>query len=113
VQRVEFITVEDEPDLIVSFALVPSGHRSLTLIRSPRYESLLPEEERGVTVSSPGRGEVRDRLVAVDWKLPRVELETEKHRYIVDVSAVANDELADALRVLTKMIRGVALLRKA
>lgn len=112
-QRVEFVTVEDERDLIVSFALAPSGHRSLTLIRSPQYESLLPEEERGVTVSPPDRGEVRDRLVAVDWKLPRVELETEKHRYIVDVSAVADDELADALRVLTKMIRGVALLRKA
>jgi hypothetical protein len=52
-------------------------------------------------------------LVAVDWKLPRVELKTEKHRYVVDVSAVADDELADALRVPTKMIRGVALLRQA
>jgi hypothetical protein len=56
---------------------------------------------------------VRDRLVAVDWKLPCIELETEKHRYVVDLSAVADDELADALRVLTKMIRGVAVLRQA
>lgn len=112
-QRVEFITVDDEKDLIVSFALAPSGHRSLTLMRSSQYESLLPEEERGVTISPPDRGEVRDRLVAVDWKLPYVELETEKHRYVVDVSAVADDELADALRVLTKMVRGVAVLRQA
>jgi hypothetical protein len=56
---------------------------------------------------------VRDRLVAVDWKLPCIELETEKHRYVVDLSAVADDELADALRVLTKMIRGVAVLWQA
>ena len=111
-RRVELITVKDAPDLIVSFALAPSGHRSLTLIRSPQYENLLLEEERGVTISPPDRGEVRDRLVAVDWKLPRVELKTEKHRYVVDVSAVADDELADALRVLTKMIRSVALLRQ-
>jgi len=112
-QRVEFITVEDGQDLIVSFALAPSGHRSLTLIRSPQYEHLLPEEERGVTISPPDRGDVRDRLVAVDWRVPRVELKTEKHRYLVDVSAVADDELANALRVLTKMIRGAALLTQA
>ena len=112
-QRVEFITVEEGQDLIVSFALAPSGHRSLTLIRSPQYEHLLPEEERGVTISPPDRGDVRDRLVAVDWRVPRVELKTEKHRYLVDVSAVADDELANALRVLTKMIRGAALLTQA
>jgi hypothetical protein len=112
VQRVEFITVEDEQDLIVSFALAPSGHRSLTLIRTPQYESFLPEEEQGVTVSPPDRGELRDRLVIVDWKPPRVQLETEKHRYILDVSTVADDELADALRVLKDMILGVAVLRQ-
>jgi hypothetical protein len=112
VQRVEFITVEDERDLIVSFALASSGDRSLALIRTPQYESFLPEEEQGVTISPPDRGEPRDRLVVVDWRLPGVELETEKHRYILDVSAVADDELADALHVLTEMIRGVAVLRQ-
>jgi hypothetical protein len=63
--------------------------------------------KRSVTISPPNHREVRDRLV------DRVELKTEKHRYVVDVSAVADDELADALRVLTRMIRGVALLTQA
>jgi hypothetical protein len=48
--RVEFITTEDEADLIVSFAIAPAAERSLTLLRSPQYEHLLPEEERGITV---------------------------------------------------------------
>lgn len=45
--QVEFITCESEGDLIVSFAIAPSAYRSLTLHRSPQYEHLLPEEERG------------------------------------------------------------------
>ncbi len=48
--RVEFITTEDEQDLIVSFAIAPSAERSLTLLRSPMYEHLLPVEEQGITV---------------------------------------------------------------
>ena len=49
-----FITTEDGDDLIVSFALEddePGEVVSLTPLRTPKYESLLPEDERGVIVS--------------------------------------------------------------
>jgi len=50
-KRVEFITVEDETDLIVSFAIAPSAYQSLTLLRSPQHEVLFPDYERSGYVS--------------------------------------------------------------
>ena len=53
-EAVSFITTEDSDDLIVSFALEddePGEVVSLILLRTPKYESLLPEDERGVSVS--------------------------------------------------------------
>ena len=48
-----FITNEDGDDLIVSFAIPAdeSGDvKSLTLLRTPKYEFVLDESERGVKV---------------------------------------------------------------
>lgn len=59
--KVQFITLEDkDKDLIVSFAIGSGGRdiRSLTLLRTPVYEALLPEVDRGVRVSF-----VEDELV--------------------------------------------------
>src|SRR5438445_18432 len=104
--HVEFITVDDETDLVVSFALAPAAHRSLTLLRSPQYESLLPECERGVSVSrlDPNDQE-RDRLRLVQWGKSVVEVRTERHEYKLDVSAVDDDELNEAKAVLRKMVK--------
>jgi hypothetical protein len=51
---VDFITTEDGDDLIVSFAIatpVPGDVVSLTLLRTPKFEFALPDDERGVSVS--------------------------------------------------------------
>ena len=51
---VSFVTLEDGVDLIVSFAIAdeePGEIVSLILLRTPKYEALLPADERGVTVS--------------------------------------------------------------
>jgi hypothetical protein len=104
--RVEFITTEDEQDLIVSFAIAPSAERSLTLLRSPQYEHLLPEEERGITVGPLNPQEVEpDFLRSVQWLGSRVTVKTERHEYKLDISAVAEDEVAQAKAVLRKMVK--------
>ena len=57
VEQVVFISAEDTgTDLILSFALGTGGDdiRSLILMRTPRYEPLLEESERGVTISLQG-----------------------------------------------------------
>jgi hypothetical protein len=104
VKRIEFITIEDERDLIVSFALAPSAYRSLTLLRSPQYEWLLPEHERGISVSfDPGDPE-RDLLRWVQWHESSVTVKSQRHEYHLDVSAVAEDEVSQAKALLRKMV---------
>lgn len=52
---VSFVSIEDiPPDLIVSFAIWQpewDDIRSIILLRTPRYEPLRDESERGVNVS--------------------------------------------------------------
>jgi hypothetical protein len=54
-ELVSFISIEDEPpDLILSFAIWQpelEDIRSLILLRTPEYEFILDETERGVKVS--------------------------------------------------------------
>ena len=104
--HVEFITSQDEQVLIVSFAIAPSAQRSLTLLRSPRYEHLLPEEERGITVGPFNPSDIEpDFLRSVQWLASRVTVATDRHIYILDISAVGEDELAQAKAVLRKMVK--------
>ena len=104
--RVEFITTEDEQDLIVSFALAPAAHRSLTLLRSPQYEFLLPEYEHGVSVSTldPTKQE-KDLLRLVRWHGTGVTVKTDRHECKLDIFAVAEKEILTAKAVLRKMVK--------
>lgn len=89
--RAEFITVEQSrTDLILSFAIAPSAERSLVLLRSPPYELLLPEEERGISISKVPRDHDVDRnlLLSVLWEATRVELHSQLCTCVVDVSMV-------------------------
>ncbi len=52
--RVNFITTQQEDDLIVSFTVAgdsPGDILSLTLLRTPKYELILDSDERGISVS--------------------------------------------------------------
>ena len=103
--RVEFITSEDEIDLIVSFAIAPAAHKSLTLLRSPKYEFILADDERGISVSTlDPTDQKRDLLRLVQWQQGSVTVKTERHDYSLDISAVAADEVAEAKAVLQKMV---------
>ena len=103
--RVEFITTEDEEALIVAFAISPSARRNLILLRSPQYEFMLPIEERGVGVSLYPGEEEDDMLESVQWNKTRVKVKTRLHKYVLDVSAVAPEQIAQAKAVLLKMTK--------
>jgi len=105
-KRVEFITLEDEEDLVLSFALSPAGHHSLTLLRTPQYEHLLPEEDRRPTVSFSAANEDGDYLTSVLWQGSRVEVRSEKHVYVLDASAISEEDKEQALIVLHKLAKG-------
>lgn len=101
---VPFLSVEDGDDLIVSFALGEHADTSLTLLRTPKFESLLPEEERGVSVGSGSDGSSeRELLVAVRWGTEFVSLKSTRREYTLDIRAVRKDEIIEAKAVLAKM----------
>ena len=113
--RVESITTEDEPDFLVSFALAPAAARSVTLLRSPQYEATLPAHERGISVSTDDpTDEERDLLQRLVWQESTVTVGTDRHEYRLDVSAVDEEEVAEAKAVLRKMaVGGVAYVEVA
>lgn len=102
--RVPFLTIEDDGDLIVSFGLGENAQRSLTLLRTPKFESVLDEHERGVSVSA-GEGESvgRELLVSLKWSGNLIEIESTTQRYLLDVAHVDATEVEEAKAVLGKM----------
>ena len=104
-QKVPFITVEDEdPDMIVSFALGPNAEEGLTLLRTPKYESILDESERGVTVGTgSSEGLTRELLLSLYWLPGQAVVTSSRHEYRLDLSAVNPEEIRDAKKLLKRM----------
>ena len=107
-ERVVFITNEDQDDLIVSFAISdeedPAGVVSLILLRTPKYEFALEVYERGVEVSHESWPEREDDLLRRIRLGPQVAtIDTADHHYELDVSRVDSEEVQEACRILRKM----------
>jgi hypothetical protein len=106
-ERVGFLTIEGGTDLVVAFAVdgdEPGEVLSLILQRTPKYEGLLPPEERGVRVSHeryPEHDEDFLRRIRLAGAL--VEVETTSTHYRLDVARVEPAELRRARRVLERM----------
>ncbi|HSV45362.1 MAG TPA: hypothetical protein VLJ58_06175, partial [Ramlibacter sp.] len=91
-------------DLIVSFPLDQHAQTSLTLLRTPKYESLLDDDERGVSVGTGSDGEgPRELLVSVKWSKDVVEVASSKRHFTLDLAAVDLSEVLEAKAVLRKM----------
>jgi hypothetical protein len=108
-ELVSFITIEDEDNLIVAYAIElgdPDEVASVILLRTPKFEFLLGEEERGVSVShelySEVDGELARRIV-VDGS--QVNIESTIRTYRLDLSRVDPEEATDAKKVLRRMHR--------
>ena len=109
-ERVSFITVEAGDDLILSFAVQrhddPSEIESLILMRTPKYESIFAEHERGVRVSFERHGDDEDEfLQKIDYVGGDaiVRIQTSSRKYELDVRKVDADELKKMRRILKKM----------
>src|SRR3954471_19058378 len=104
---VAFISTETGTDLIVSFAVCvpdePTEIESLTILRTPKYEGLLYEWERGAAVSFE-REEKRDEVVLLREVTyapgeKQVMVRTDKHTYEWDVRKVDPKDLKAMCRV--------------
>lgn len=104
----QFITAEDGDDLIVSFAILTDEEtgdvESLTLLRTPKYEFILDESERGVDVSFEGVSDDRNELLeklTIEGNL--VTITTDCGTYKVSIEKVDPMEIQEAKGVLKKM----------
>lgn len=106
-EKVLFLTAESDEDLIVAFALeTAEAHnvRSVSLIRSPSFEHVLPEAKRGVGVYDEARdGDDNDLLAEVLVDGTQVKIVSSRTEFQLDCSAVEPEEFVEAKEVLQKM----------
>ncbi len=105
-ELVEFISIDCGDDLIVAFAVADGagGVVSFIMMRTPKYEGLLPPDERGVHVSHEDSGEDDDEwLKSITFTSDRVEVTSDCRDYAFDVSRVDDAEIISAAAALEKM----------
>ncbi|MHC4070540.1 MAG: hypothetical protein ACYTGS_00685 [Planctomycetota bacterium] len=106
-ENVWFITNEDGDDLIVSFAIpidVSGNVKSLTLLRTPKYEFALDESERGVKVSFEDFPDDRNELLKkLKIKDNTVSITTDYGIHMVNIENVDPMEIHESERILKKM----------
>ena len=109
-KKVDFLTTEKGDDLIVAFA-IPTGDsyevHSLILLRTPKYEFIMDERERGVKVSFDGDDSDFDyeyeMLESLQYEQGKVKIKTSKRDFLLDVSGVEKSEINEMKNVLRKM----------
>ncbi len=99
---------ESELDLIVAFAVIPIGDPmgvdNLILMRTPKFERFLPDEEQGISVSFDGnRADEKGYLREFSLDGDEVEVRTDTHQYFLDLSKTEQDELDQMLETIRKM----------
>jgi nitrate reductase NapAB chaperone NapD len=107
-ETVSFIEIEDDPpDLIISFAVWQpelDDIRSIILMRTPEFELLLDESERGVTVSDEIRtNDEEDRLNKVELIDNILKITTNYHQFELDLRKVNKEEVDQAKAIFQKM----------
>ena len=106
-ERVEFINTESGDDLIVAFAISqgdPGEIRTLSLIRTPKYEFILEDSERGVSVSDEDRVEDdNDLLEEIEFRGDEVRILSRNTAYQLDCSRVDGEEFEDTKKILRAM----------
>ena len=107
-ELVSFISIEDEPpDLILSFAIWQpelEDIRSLILLRTPEYEFILDETERGVKVSDETLMDSEDGMLKeVEFSDDFVRIITDHDQLDLDLRKIDNEDIEQAKTFLEKM----------
>ena len=107
-ELVSFISIEDEPpDLILSFAVWQpelDDIRSLILLRTPEYEFILDETERGVKVSDDAFSDDEDDMLKeIEFGDDFVRIITDHHQFELDLRKVDKEDIEQAKIFLKRM----------
>jgi hypothetical protein len=107
-ERVAFLGIEPDEDLILSFAISKGGPGEVVslILHLSKYDSLLPDEVSGIHVSHEAYPDVEDEFLRkLAWKGEEVEVESTVRRYVLDISRVDPSEVKQAQRLLKRMNR--------
>ena len=107
-EPVSFINIEDDPpDLILSFAIwQPESEniRSLILMRTPKYEFILDETERGVIVSDEALPDDEDGMLKeIEFGDDFVRIIANHHQFELDLRKVDKEDIEQAKTLLKRM----------
>ena len=107
-ELVSFISIEDDPpDLILSFAIWQpelENIRSLILMRTPKYEFILDETERGVNVSDEAMvDDEDDMLKEIEFGDDFVRIITNHHQFDLDLRKIDEEDIGQAKTFLKRM----------
>jgi len=106
-EKAVFITTEEGDDLIVSFAIPADEYgdvKSLTLLRTPKYEFIMDESERGAKVSFEDFPDDENELLEqVTIEGDVVTITTNYRTYTVSIKDVDDVEIEESKRILKKM----------
>lgn len=106
---VNFITTDTGDDLILSLAVQspdePMEIESLILLRTPRFEFILEEHERGISASFERFGDENDYLEEVKLfeQEKTIQLKTRAHDYNFDLRKLDRNEVEAIGNLLHKM----------
>ena len=105
---VSFISIEDDPpDLILSFAIWQpelDDIRSLILLRTPEYEFVLDETERGVKVSDEALlADEEDMLKEIEFAVDFVRIITDHNQFESGLRKVDKKDIEKAKIFLERM----------
>ena len=108
VRKASFIHTEEGKDLIVSFALAgetdPAVVESLTLMRTPMFESFALPEERGVNISLECDDD-NDMVEHFEFRDAdhQVLIRSRQRQFTVDVSDVDKSEISEMGKIIREM----------
>ncbi|MCP4624381.1 MAG: hypothetical protein GY850_12730 [bacterium] len=107
-ELVSFISIEDDPpDLILSFAIWQpelEDIRSLILLRTPKYEFILDETERGVKVSDEAFSDDEDDMLKeIEFGDDLVRIITDNHQLDMDLRKIDKEDIEQAKAFLKRM----------
>jgi hypothetical protein len=107
-ELVSFISIEDDPpDLIISFAIwLPELEdiRSLILMRTPKYEFILDETERGVKVSDEALLDDEDGILKeIEFGDDFARIITNHHQFELDLRKIDKEDIEQAKNFLKKI----------
>ena len=102
---VQFTTIEDNDDLILSFSFdegTEFGIGGFIILRTPKFEFTLSPHERGPSIDWSDDDEI---ITIKEIELSRavVVIKTHYDSYSFDISRISNEEFRDVLEILKKM----------